>query len=327
MPRQRDPFKIGSKIKRRYEIEKKVGHGGFAVVYRAHDKELRRFVAIKALIDYGNESDNSNSKKRFVDEARKLAEITNKKHVVEVHDKGKHTKVPYFVMEFVPYSLVDILDEFDDGPVDPELTIKLLRQTLEGLAEVHDRGWTHRDIKPNNILLTEDEEVKLADFGIIKDPDKSRTEYGANPGTRDWMAPEQEEGYTVTPRTDVYAFGLVAFLMISGEQWSPFNSVDLSKFTDNGTSRLVSQCLEEEPSDRPQDARAVLQEWDEIQENILKKRPRRPIRGDALVRNVRTRIETEYGLPTGSVKLFYPSSTRPVRADVKISRVRNKWEA
>lgn len=325
MPRQRGPFEIGSVIKQRYKIVKKVGRGGFAVVYKARDNELRCSVAIKAF-NYDNDYYSSEFKQRFIDEARKLAKIKKKKHIAQVYYNGKHKKIPFFVMEFLPYSLVDILDEFDDGPVNPELTVRLLRQTLEGLVEVHDRGWTHRDIKPENILLTEDDEVKLADFGILRDPAAPRTELGVRLGTRCWMAPEQREGRTVSTSADVYSWGRVAFLMISGELWFPSDPVDLSEFTDKATARLVSQCLEEDPSDRPQDARAVLQEWDKIQEKILKKRPRRPIRGDALVRNVRTRIETEYGLPPGSVKLVYPNSTRAVPHNVKISKVRNKWE-
>ena len=256
MPRQRGPFQIGSVIKGRYKIVREVGCGGFAVVYKAHEKQLRRFVAIKALTAPGNGSDQS--KQRFVDEARKLADIANQ-HVVTVYNNGNHEGVRYFVMEYLPYSLADLLKGyFDDSPVEHELAVRILKQTLEGLAEVHDRGWTHRDIKPQNILLTEDDEVRLADFGLIKDPDAPRTEEGANPGTPAWMAPEQRKGRAVSTETDIYAFGLVAFRMISGEQWTPQHPVDLSQFTDRGTARLVLQCLKQRPSARP---RTLEQYW------------------------------------------------------------------
>ncbi len=318
MPRQRHHFQKGSVIKKQYKILRKVGSGGFGVVYQARDMRLRRDVAIKALTHHDDVS-----KERFGQEARKLARIKNQ-YVVSVYNRGKHKDVPYFVMEFVRYSLADLLEcDYRDSPVESELAIRILRQTLEGLTKVHDQGWTHRDIKPENILLTDDDEVRLADFGLIKDTDVSLTEKGAIMGTLKWMAPEQRKGLEVSERTDIYAFGLVAFRTISGEHY-PCSSSELSLFTDRRTARLVSSCLEERPSDRPEDAQAVLQDWNEIQGKI-RQRPR--IRGDALVGNVRSRVEREYGLPEGSVKLVYPSSTRAVRANVKVSRVREKWEA
>ena len=210
-------------------------------------------------------------------------------------------------------------------PVDYDLANRILKQTLEGLAEVHDRNWTHRDIKPENILLTDDDEVRLADFGILKDPNAPRTEQGVNPGTPDWMAPEQRDGCEVSCSTDVYAFGLLAFRMISGQQWNASDHEELSQYADQGTAGLVLRCLKRNPSQRPAHAREVLEKWKEIEEKTQKKRRRPPIRGNALVRNVKSRIEREYGLPTGSVKLVYPRSTRAVRADVTISRVREKW--
>lgn len=131
----------------------------------------------------------------------------------------------------------------------------------------------------------------------------------------------------MSSETDVYAFGLVTCRMISGERWNTSDPVDLSQFTDCGTARLVSRCLKKHPSDRPKHARLVLQEWNRIQDTIQKRKQRPPILGDALVKNVKSRIEREYGLPQCSVKLFYPGTTRAVRADVKISRVRKKWES
>ena len=324
MPRQRGPFQIKSVIKRRYRIVCEAGRGGFAVVYKASEKRLRRFVAIKALVEQGDGSEDV--QRRFVEEARKLVKVKSP-HVVNVYNNGKHEGVRYFVMEYVPFSVGGLLQEsFEDHPVEQELASRILKQTLQGLAEVHDRGWTHRDIKPGNILLTDDDEVRLADFGLMKDPDAPRTENGAIAGTHGWMAPEQRAGCEVSSRTDVYAFGLVACRLIAGDHWDVTNPVDLVQYTDRGTAKLVLQCLEEEPSDRPESARVVLQQWARIEEQVQKKRRRSPIRGHAMVGNVRSRIEREYGLPQGSVKLVYPGNTRAVRADVKISRVRQMWE-
>ena len=114
--------------------------------------------------------------------------------------------------------------------------------------------------------------------------------------------------------------------MISGERWDASYPVDLREYVDRGTAELICRCLEEYPLNRPETARVVLQEWAKIEQKVQKKLRRRPIRGDARVKNVKSRIEREYGLPQGSVKLVYPGSTRAVRADVKISRVRQRWE-
>ena len=323
MRQRKGPFQIKSMIKKRYQIVHEVGRGGFAIVYEAREKQLRRSVAIKALAPQRDRSEDTQD--RFVEEARKLAEVKSQ-YVVNVYNNGVHDSVPYFVMEYVPFSVGELLQEsFEGDPVEHELTTHILKQTLEGLAEVHSRGWTHRDIKPDNILLTEDYDVRLADFGVMKDPHAPRTEHGAIVGTPDWMAPEQRAGRTVSSRTDVYAFGLVACRMISGQQWDASRPVDLPQYTDRGTAQLVLQCLKKRPSDRPENASVVLQEWARIEKQVKKKQRRPPIRGDALVRNVKSRIEREYGLPQGSVKLVYPGKTRAVRKDVKISTVREKW--
>ena len=323
MGRKRKPFLIGSVIKGRYEIVRRVGKGGFGIVYKARESTLRRFVAIKALRTQRAKSEEV--RRRFVDEARKLAEV-DCQHVVKVHNTGIHEGVRYFVMEYVPFSVDKLIHEsYGGGPVDYGVAGSILKQTLSGLSEIHRRKWTHRDIKPENILLTPNDEVKLGDFGLIKDPASPRTTEGANPGTPGWMAPEQRDGDNVSSRTDVYAFGLVACRMISGDSWSDSDPIDLALFTDSGTARLVSSCLAERPSDRPKDAREVLRQWKRIEEQIRKRKPRPPIRNHALVGNVRARMEREYGLPQGSVKLVYPSNTRAVRADVRISRVRQMW--
>ena len=323
MRRKRRPFQIGSVIKGRYEIVRKVGQGGFGIVYKARERTLRRFVAIKTLRAQSAKS--VEVRQRFVDEARKLAKIDSQ-YVVKVHNTGGREGVRYFVMEFVPFSVDKLIHQYyGGGPVDYGVAGSILKQKLSGLSEIHRRKWTHRDIKPENILLTPNDEVKLADFGLIKDPSLPRTNEGANPGTPGWMAPEQRDGGDVSSRTDVYAFGLVACRMISGKSWSDIDPIDLALFADRGTAHLFYSCLAERPSDRPKDAREVLRQWKRIEEQIQKKKPRPPIRNDALVGNVRTRMEREYGLPQGSVKLVYPGNTRAVRADVRISRVRQMW--
>ena len=323
MGREGGPIEIGTVIKGRYKVKKTVAKGGFAVVYKAREPALGRFVAIKALDSRW--TDCPDVRRRFLDEARKLAKISNP-HVVDVYNNGRYNGVPYFVMEFVSYTVHELIHEdFDGGPVEHDLARRLLKQTLQGMCAIHRRKWTHRDIKPDNILLTADDEVRLADFGVMKDPSLRRTVAGVNFGTPKWMAPEQRAGEEVSTAADVYAFGLVACRMISGQCWSGDQPVDLAQFTDRGTAGLLESCLADRPTARPHDAQAVLQKWESIERKVQGRRPRRQTRGDALVGNVRTRIEREYGLPSGSVKLFYPKSKQPVRADVRIARVRKMW--
>lgn len=323
MARKKGPWQINSVIKGRYRIVRKVGRGGFAVVYKAREWRLRRSVAIKALAPQGDMSEDV--RRRFVDEARKLAKVRSP-HIVPVYNTGKKDGVHYFVMEYIPFSVDTLIyEDYGGSPVESELASDILKQTLVGLSEIHRRKLTHRDIKPENILLTADHEVKLADFGLMKDPALPRTAEGDIAGTPGWMAPEQRDGGEASTRTDVYAFGLVACRMIAGKQWNPVRPIDLAGYVDRGTARLVSSCLAERPSDRPKNARAVLREWERIEEQVRKRRPRPAVRGHALVGNVRARIEREYGLPQGSVKLVYPGNTRAVRADAKVSRVRQMW--
>ena len=315
------PFRIKSIIKGRYRILRIVDRGGFAFVYRAYEAPLRRYVAIKALAPQGGLSEDA--ERRFLMEARKLAKLRSP-HVVTVHTTGKQDGVRFFVMEYLPFSLDRLIEDFDGGPVSADIANRILKQTLEGLAAVHHAGWIHRDIKPANILLTADEEVRLADFGLMRDPGSPLTTEGWVGGTPNWMAPEQMAG-KVSSQTDVYAFGLVACQMIAGPHWHVDGPVDLAQYTDAGTARLVAKCLEAEPSRRPKDADLVLKEWTRIEERLRRKRRRSRIRGHALVGNARARIEREYGLPRGSVRLVYPGKRRAVRADVKVSRVREMW--
>lgn len=152
MRRKRRPFQIGSVIKGRYEIVRKVGQGGFGIVYKARERTLKRFVAIKALRE--QRANSLDVRQRFVNEARKLAKVDSQ-HVVKVHNTGTREGVPYFVMEFVPFSVDELIHEdYGGGPVDYGVATSILKQTLAGLSKIHRRKWTHRDIKPENILLT-----------------------------------------------------------------------------------------------------------------------------------------------------------------------------
>ena len=309
-----------------FKVKKEIGRGGFARVYKARDTRLRRDVAVK-LFHPPPETDYDEMRERFIDEARKLAKFRNP-HIVTVHHIGRvpDSERLYFVMEYMPYSLDESLSDYDYGE-----SARILKQTLQGLAVLHEKDWAHRDVKPSNILLTESNDAKLADFGIVKDPIKDRTAAHIWMGTRRWMAPEQQQGQ-VTPRSDVYSFGLVAYTMFTGDDPDDVDLHWLEFWTNKKLADLLGRCLMEDPSDRPANAKEIWHEWTKIEESMRsmdkpRRRRGRRARDDEKIGTVVSRIEEEYGLPQGSVSLKYPSTTnRRLYRNVKIARLRREWE-
>ncbi|HHH28476.1 MAG TPA: serine/threonine protein kinase [Polyangiaceae bacterium] len=207
-----------------YVIEGKLGEGGFGTVYRAKHPLIGKTAAIKVLArEY---SSNREMVSRFVAEARAVNTIRHT-NIIDIFsfgtlEDGRH----YFVMELLDGGTVD---QFlaDNGPLEPALALALLRGVARALDAAHDSGIVHRDLKPENIFLTFDDDgrpvPKLLDFGIAKltgdakaiSGHKTRT--GAPIGTPQYMSPEQCVGGPVTERSDVYAFGVVTFELLTGE--------------------------------------------------------------------------------------------------------------
>ena len=313
-------FPTGTVLKRHYEVQGRAGDGGFSVVYRANDTKLRRRVAVKAFAP-PDDADYLDARRRFVSESRKLAKLVSP-YVVTIHDTGTRRGTPYFVMEYLSYSVRDLLCDLDGDPCPYEDASRILKQTLTALALVHRKKWIHRDVKPENILLTDDDDAKLADFGLVKDPATPRTTLDARPGTPGWMAPEQENG-EATALSDIYAFGLVACWLLTGRSWDETDPADLSASVKGPIAALLKRCLDDDPDGRP-DAQTAFDEWTTLDKR-LGTRPRRRIRGDARVDTVCSRIEREFGLPDGSVGLRYPDN-RLLRRNVRISRLRQMWD-
>ena len=315
-------FPTGTILKGHYEVKGRAGDGGFSVVYSASDTELRRRVAIKAFAP-PDDADYMDARRRFVSESRKLAKLVNP-YVVTIHDTGIRRGTPYFVMEYLPYSVHDLLCDLDGEPCPYEDASRILKQTLAALALVHRKKWVHRDVKPENILLTDDDDAKLADFGLVKDPTRPRAMLDARTGTPGWMAPEQENGGEASAFSDIYSFGLVACWLLTGRSWEETGPADLSANVKGPIIALLKRCLDDDPDGRP-DAQAALDEWATLDQRLSARRRRRT-RGDARVDTVCARIEREFGLPDGSVALRYPDNSL-LRRNVRISRLRSMWEA
>ena len=168
----------------RYRIERTLGYGGMAVVYLAHDEELRRLVAIKVLAEHL--SGDSAFRERFLQESR-LASRLSHPNVVQVYDAGEADGRPYIVMEYVEG---DTLAE--RGKLAYEDAVPLALQACAGLQHAHAAGLVHRDVKPANLLVREDDVLKIADFGIARAAELTRlTQHGTVLGTAAYLAPEQ----------------------------------------------------------------------------------------------------------------------------------------
>ncbi|MBK8598019.1 MAG: serine/threonine protein kinase [Holophagales bacterium] len=206
-------FAPGTEIGRRYEIRSVLGTGGSASVYAAWDRDLKRLVALKALrADRMSDS----ALKRFRREVA-VARDADSPRLVRVYDVGEAGETVFLTMELVEgHSLRGRLGA---GPLETAEALRIAAEVLRALADLHRLGIVHRDVKPGNILLGRDGLVKLADFGLARHwdgGDTRATETEGLVGTMEYLAPEQALGRPVDARTDLYAFGVVLFELLSG---------------------------------------------------------------------------------------------------------------
>ncbi len=200
----------------RYELLEKIGDGGMAVVYRAMDKLLSRYVAVKILKPQftGDEKFIENFRK----ESHAAARLTHA-NIVGVYDVGKEGNINYIVMELVKgKALSDIIKE--EGPLDYRRAMDLSRQIASGLSAAHKAGIIHRDVKPHNILVNEDGVAKIADFGIAKAVSVNTIVENTEEtiiGSVHYFSPEQARGGYVDERSDLYSLGIVMYEMLTGD--------------------------------------------------------------------------------------------------------------
>jgi eukaryotic-like serine/threonine-protein kinase len=205
----------GQLLDGRYRIEAQLARGGMATVYLATDTRLDRTVALK--IVHQELAVDEEWVSRFDEEARSAARLSSQ-NIVAVYDQGSDGPLHFLAMEYVPgQTLRELLDA--RGSLDPPEALHIIDGVLRGLAAAHAAGIVHRDVKPENVLLTRFGEVKVADFGLARATSAtSHTKAGMIIGTAAYLAPEQVSPGTADARTDVYAAGIVLFELLTGRQ-------------------------------------------------------------------------------------------------------------
>ncbi len=258
------PKRIG-----KYEVSAQIAAGGFGVIYKGWDPFIKRPVAIKMCASPDDEV-----RQRFQQEAQFVGNLVHR-NITLVFDFGVENDIPYIVQEFLTGYDLDPLVRA--GVVnDTRTVVSILLQICEGLEFAHTRGIIHRDIKPSNIRVLEDGTVKIMDFGIAKSLEGGTklTQTGIALGTAGYLAPEQIQGGSVDPRTDIFAFGIVAYELVTGKR--PFQGASLSNvlyqiLNDEPTQpsdlegdcspeleAIILKCMAKDPADRFQSIRGIL---------------------------------------------------------------------
>jgi eukaryotic-like serine/threonine-protein kinase len=201
----------------RYRVEHRIATGGMATVWAAHDEVLGRRVAVKVLSSLLGEDESYHA--RFAREARAAARISGCGHVVTIYDIGEHAGRTFIVMEhFGGGTLAGRLR--GPAPVDRDTGVRWLREAATALDYAHEHGIVHRDVKPANLLLDDDDRLAVADFGIahVADATRQLTRVGEVVGTAAYLSPEQALGQTASAASDHYSLAVVAFEVLCGER-------------------------------------------------------------------------------------------------------------
>ena len=209
-----DPTQTPRVFSERYELNHLIARGGMAEVYRAHDRLLDRPVALKVL--FSELSIDRSFVERFRREAQAAANLSHP-NIVPVFDWGEDTGTYFIVMEFIDgRPLSSILKS--SGPLSAERTADIGSHVAAALGYAHKHKVIHRDVKPGNVLITDEGQVKVTDFGIARalNTEESLTQTGAVMGTATYFSPEQAEGIGVDTRSDIYSLGVVLFEMVTG---------------------------------------------------------------------------------------------------------------
>ncbi|MFA5341263.1 MAG: Stk1 family PASTA domain-containing Ser/Thr kinase [Clostridia bacterium] len=258
-------------LNNRYELLSRMGIGGMAYVYKAKDKALNRTVAVKTLKDeYAQDKDFI---KRFKDEALAVAKLSHE-NIVNVYDVGYDNNMNYIVMECVEGTTLSSYME-SVGPLDIKEVIDISMQIFAALEHAHNNGIIHRDIKPQNILISKNGKIKVTDFGIAKAINaQTLTTDNKAFGSVHYISPEQAKGGFLSSSTDLYSTGIVMYEMVTGKvpfdadtpiaivmkhlQDTPVPPIELRDDVPEELNRIILKAVQKKPSDRYETAADVM---------------------------------------------------------------------
>ncbi|QQS47403.1 MAG: protein kinase [Acidobacteriota bacterium] len=260
-----------------YKFLSPLGQGGMGEVYRAADARLSREVAIKVLpAEFAKDADRL---KRFEQEARATSAL-NHPNILTIHDIGaapaENGGAPYIVAELLDGE--ELRAQLNGSPISQRKAVDYARQIADGLAAAHAKGIVHRDLKPENLFVTTDGRVKILDFGLAKlrpqpamdagsevQTQMKITDPGTVMGTVGYMSPEQVRGQDVDHRSDIFAFGVILYEMLSGRR----------TFTGDSAIELMNAILKEEPPELGETNAKISPALDKIVRRCLEKKPER----------------------------------------------------
>ncbi len=205
---------IGTTINSRYDVKMLIGDGGMANVYLAYDRTAKQHVAIKML--RFELSKDETFIKRFKRESQQVLNLDHP-NIVKINDIGDYKQQPFIVMEYVKgKTLKDFTRE--NGAISVELAVYLMSQLIDGIQYAHENKIIHRDLKTQNIMITEDNVIKIMDFGIaLSSNEADMTQTNTIMGSVHYLAPELARGSLATERSDIYALGIILYELIVGD--------------------------------------------------------------------------------------------------------------
>jgi serine/threonine protein kinase/Tfp pilus assembly protein PilF len=278
---QKQELAPGSTFAGRYQIIEEIGKGGMGKVYKVLDKEINTNVALK-LIKPEIAADEKTID-RFRNELKTARDITHK-NVCRMHDLNKDEGFYYITMEYVPgEDLKKSLSRM--GLLSAGKTISIAKQISEGLSEAHRLGVVHRDLKPQNIMVDEEGNARIMDFGIARSlKAKGITDKGLIIGTPEYMSPEQVEGKGIEHRSDIYSLGIILYEMVTGrvpfegdtplsiamkhKSEIPKDPRELNAQIPDDLSLLILKCMEKKNEERYQSAEELLLELSNVEEKL-----------------------------------------------------------
>lgn len=279
MNNQYDKY-VGQIFDERYKIIKRIGEGGMAIVYEGFDIKANRIVAIKVLKD--EIANDSQSVKRFINESKAVAMMSHP-NIVRIYDVSVKDNLKYIVMEHIDgITLKSYMSK--KGALSLAETISYSEQILRALDHAHNKGVTHRDIKPQNILLLKDGHIKVTDFGIAKLPNtETVTMTDKAIGTVFYISPEQASGKPIDQRSDIYSLGAMMYEMMTGTlpftadspvsvammqvSSTPKPPREIKPEIPRGLEQIVLLAMEKQPDQRFQSARQMLSYLVQIKNN------------------------------------------------------------